>query len=37
MMIQETQNAYKNNSIKHLATTQEFHIVLFFNEKILFA
>ncbi len=27
----------KNNSIKHLTTTQEFHIVLFFNEKTLFA
>ncbi|ASO79445.1 hypothetical protein AC41_1630 [Escherichia coli 2-011-08_S3_C3] len=37
MIIQETQNAHKNNSIKHLTTTQEFHIVLFFNEKILFA
>ncbi|EFO4686190.1 hypothetical protein BCZ41_24135 [Escherichia coli] len=36
MIIQETQNAHKNNSIKHLTTTQEFHIVLFFNEKILF-
>ncbi|RCV96680.1 hypothetical protein A0U98_07910 [Shigella boydii] len=37
MIIQETQNAHKNNSIKHLTTTQEFHIVLFFNEKTLFA
>ena len=27
----------KNNSIKHLTTTKEFHIALFFNEKILFA
>ncbi len=37
VIIQETQNAHKNNSIKHLTTTQEFHIALFFNEKILFA
>ncbi|CCQ02381.1 hypothetical protein ECK4_32610 [Escherichia coli O5:K4(L):H4 str. ATCC 23502] len=37
MIIQEAQNAHKNNNIKHLTTTQEFHIVLFFNEKILFA
>ncbi|OTC49411.1 hypothetical protein AW081_27260 [Escherichia coli] len=37
MIIQETQNAHKNNSIKHLTTTQEFHIALFFNEKILFS
>ncbi|KYS83032.1 hypothetical protein AML34_21215 [Escherichia coli] len=36
MIIQETQNAHKNNSIKHLTTTQEFSIALFFNEKILF-
>ncbi|EFZ50271.1 hypothetical protein SS53G_5266 [Shigella sonnei 53G] len=33
MKIQEAQNAHKNNSIKHLTTTQEFHIILFFNEK----
>ncbi|AXZ73457.1 hypothetical protein D3W53_12565 [Escherichia coli] len=37
MIIQETQNAHKNNSIKHLTTTQEFHTALFLNEKILFA
>ncbi len=28
---------HKNNSIKHLATTQEFNNVLIFNDKILFA
>lgn len=37
MIIQEAQKAHKNNNIKHLATTQELSIALFFfNEKILF-
>ncbi|RCX59013.1 hypothetical protein DTL72_25000 [Escherichia coli] len=36
MIIQEAQNTHKNNSIKHLATTQELPTILFFNEKILF-
>ncbi|CAD5819657.1 Uncharacterised protein [Escherichia coli] len=36
MIIQEAQKAHKNNNIKHLTTTQEFSIALFFNEKILF-
>ncbi|WP_204267602.1 hypothetical protein, partial [Escherichia coli] len=36
VIIQEAQKAHKNNNIKHLTTTQEFSIALFFNEKILF-
>nr|EFO3283735.1 hypothetical protein [Escherichia coli] len=36
MIIQEARKAHKNNNIKPLATTKEFSIALFFNEKILF-